>query len=309
MSRGAVAPRRTPPSAGIAAPADRRFRRSDLSLRRLRSGRLIGRAAVWALTVVATVSVSTWLVDRLLHASVLNIDRVTVSGTRRLSEGDVRALVQDLRGANILQVDFAPFRSRVLDSPWVADVSFGRVLPAAVDVQVVERRPLAIARLGQQLYLVDAAGVIIDEYGAAHHDLDLPVVDGLVMSHGSGSQVQVEGIEATAALLADLATRPDLSDRLSQIDVTNPHDVVVMFDHDAAWLHLGNEQFLARLAMYLELVPTLSERFTAIDYVDLRFGARVFVRAKASGRPARRDAPAPIDPSNARETSESRIAE
>ena len=53
-----------------------------------------------------------------------------------------------------------------------------------------------------------------------------------------------------------------------------------MFDHDPVWLHLGEDRFVERLNRYLELVPTLQERFVDIDYVDLRFGERVFVRSR-----------------------------
>ena len=134
---------------------------------------------------------------------------------------------------------------------------------------------------GQQLFLVDDAGVIIDEYGAAYRDLDLPIVDGLVSSPaGKGPLVDHGRVAVTAAFLAALAERPDLSRRLSQVDVANAHDIVVMFDHDPVWLHLGDDQFVERLNRYLELVPTLQERFVDIDYVDLRFGERVFVRSR-----------------------------
>ena len=51
-------------------------------------------------------------------------------------------------------------------------------------------------------------------------------------------------------------------------------------DDDTAWLHLGESSFVERLVTYLELAPTLRDKFTAMDYVDLRFGDRVFVRSK-----------------------------
>ena len=54
---------------------------------------------------------------------------------------------------------------------------------------------------------------------------------------------------------------------------------------DAAVIQLGDEQFLARLQSYLELAPTLRERVPDIDYVDLRFDERIYVRpARTSAR-------------------------
>ena len=280
MSRGAETPRVARP-AGIAAPADRRFHRSSLRPEQRRVGRSIARAAKWIAGLALAAGAGFWLTDAVLHARMLSVRHVRVRGNVRLSEGDVQALVAGIRGENIFRVDFEPYRQRALDSPWVSSVALSRVLPSTIDVRIVERTPMAIARVSEQLFLVDHEGVIIDEYGAPYRDLDLPIVDGLVSSPGGKAPlVDRERVAVTAACLAALAERPDLSRRLSQVDVTNAHDVAVMFDHDPVWLHLGDDRFVERLNRYLELVPTLQERFVEIDYVDLRFGERVFVRSR-----------------------------
>jgi cell division protein FtsQ len=280
MSRTTETPRRVRP-AGIAAPADRRFHRSGLRPEQRRVGRTILRSAKWVVGMAVVVAAGFWVTDVVLHARMLTVQHVRVRGNVRLSEGDVQSLVDGIRGENIFRVDFEPYRQRVLDSPWVSSVALSRVLPSTIDIRVTERTPMAVARVGQQLFLVDDAGVIIDEYGAAYHDLDLPIVDGLVSSPaGKGSLVDHERVAVTAAFLTALVDRPDLSPRLSQVDVTNAHDIIVMFDHDPVWLHLGEDRFVERLNRYLELVPTLRERFVDIDYVDLRFGERVFVRSR-----------------------------
>ena len=280
MSRSKDTPRRVRP-AGIAAPSDRSFHRSGLRSEQRRVGRTLVRAAKWIAGVAVVGAAGFWLTDVVLHARMLTVQHVRVRGNVRLSAGEVQALLEGIRGENIFRVDFEPYRQRVLDSPWVSSVALSRVLPSTVDVRVTERTPMAVARVGQQLFLVDDAGVIIDEYGAPYRDLDLPIVDGLVSSPaGKGPLVDRERVSVTAAFLTALADRRDLADRLSQVDVANAHDVVVMFDHDPVLLHLGKDRFVERLNRYLELVPTLQERFVDIDYVDLRFGDRVFVRSR-----------------------------
>jgi cell division protein FtsQ len=280
MSRRSDAPRRVRP-AGIAAPADRRFHRSGLRLEQRRVGRTILASVKWIAGIAVVVAAGFWITDVVLHARILAVQHVRVRGNVRLSAGDVQALVDDIRGENIFRVDFEPYRQRILDSPWISSVALSRVLPSTIDVRVTERTPMAVARVGQQLFLVDDAGVIIDEYGTPYRDLDLPIVDGLVSSPAAnGPLVDRERVAVTAAFLAALANRPDLWRRLSQVDVANAHDIVVMFDHDPVWLHLGEDQFVERLNRYLELVPTLQEQFVDIDYVDLRFGERVFVRSR-----------------------------
>ena len=54
-----------------------------------------------------------------------------------------------------------------------------------------------------------------------------------------------------------------------------------------------DEKFLERLQSYLELAPALRERVPEIDYVDLRFGTRVYVRPAALAKGGRRTARSP----------------
>ena len=138
---------------------------------------------------------------------------------------------------------------------------------------------MGIGRVGDQLFLVDGDGGIIDEYGPNYAELDLPVIDGLSAGPQDGGLLIDEGRAALATrLLSSLQSRPDLAKRISQIDVTDLRDVVVVLKGDTVLVRIGDEQFADRLQSYLDLAPALRERVPDIDYVDLRFGERVYVR-------------------------------
>ena len=66
--------------------------------------------------------------------------------------------------------------------------------------------------------------------------------------------------------------------RLSQVDVSDPHNATVILNGDPAVIELGEEQFLPRLESYLGLAAALRERVAEIDYVDLRFEDRIYVK-------------------------------
>ncbi len=93
-----------------------------------------------------------------------------------------------------------------------------------------------------------------------------------------------------------MRSRPDLGARLSQIDVSDPHDAVVILDKDAVAVRLGEDRFVERLQAYLELAPLLRERAGDIEYVDLRFGERVYVAAERPGTTGRAVAPITFRP-------------
>jgi cell division protein FtsQ len=214
-----------------------------------------------------------------LSAEALTVTNITVNGNTRMSSGEVLSLLDGLRGKNMMLVNLESWRQKLLTSPWVEGATIRRVLPGTVDVQIAERQPMGIGRVGDQLFLIDREGGIIDEFGPNYAELDLPVIDGLSAAPRTSGLLIDEARAALAMrLLASLRARPDLAKRISQIDVTDLRDAVVLLKGDTVLVRIGDEQFAERLQSYLDLVPALRERVPDIDYVDLRFGERVYVR-------------------------------
>lgn len=289
MSRPSGLRRRgLPPSAaGVPAPADKRFRRSDARQARRRGLRaVVRRAAWWAAGGLVVLAGLAWAGSLFVGSSALRITHVVISGNVHLSHSDVEGLLAGIRDENIFSVDFDTYRARVMDSRWVQSVTLRRVLPATVEVRVVERVPIAIARVRQQLFLMDGQGVIIGPFGPQYREFDLPIVDGLMgAASATGAPADPQRIALLERLLTDLAPRPDLLRRLSQVDVSNPRDAVVLIDDEPAQLHLGDQEFLKRLQLYEESAGALHEQFPVIDYIELRFGKNAFVRPRASPAP------------------------
>ena len=276
---------------GQAVATDKRFRRAHVKPARKRSSTA---KHLWLaarlLALVLVVGYGAYRsVTLIAAASSLQISHMTVRGHQRLSTGEVLSLVDGLRGQNILSVSLDEWQQRLLASPWVERATIRRVLPSTVEISVEERRPMGIGRLGTAIYLIDAKGVIIDEYGPSYADIDLPIIDGLATSpRDGGSLIDIARAEFAARVIGALSTRPEIAKRLSQLDVGDLHDAVAILDGDPALLRLGDTEFVARLQQYLDLAPALRERLNAIDYVDLRFDERLYVRPVKTAAIAKR---------------------
>jgi cell division protein FtsQ len=265
----------------IAAPADKRFRRSHVKPGRKR--RVPVRQAWLAVKVVAVLAMTIYggwrAVTLILGTPAFQISRITMRGNERLSRGEVLALLDGLRGRNILTVDLKEWQERVLASPWVASAELRRMLPGRIDVELQERHPIGIGRLAKSLYLIDASGIVIDEYGPNYSEFDLPIIDGLaaVPSDGSGA-VDVRRVRLAANVMAALQAKSEIAAQVSQIDVSDAHDAVVLLAGDTTLLRLGDADFVDRIQQYLDVAPALRERVSEIDYVDLRFDERLYLR-------------------------------
>ena len=136
-----------------------------------------------------------------------------------------------------------------------------------------------------ETWLVPIEGWLIDKYGPQYADLDLPIVDGL-SSRGSNVVIDQPRAELVARLIASLRPEPPVAGKLSQIDVSDVHNAAVILNGDPAVIYVGEERFLQRLESYLELSSALKARVPDIDYVDLRFDDRIYVRPARAARNA-----------------------
>ena len=265
----------------VAAPSDRHFRRAHMKPARRRRGwrALAIPVARYAGLALLVLFAAYRMTSVAAHAHILQVDRILVLGNDRLSRGEVLAVLSGLRGESLIWTDLDAWRQRLLASAWVRDASLRRALPSTVEVVILERQPIGIGRLNGDMYLVDDRGVVIDQFGPQYADLDLPIIDGLSAARGDrGATTNEARANLAARLIAALRARPEIARRLSQIDVADLHDVVVILAGDPAVIHLGDEQFLSRLQGYLELSSALHDRVPDIDYVDLRFDERIYVR-------------------------------
>jgi cell division septal protein FtsQ len=274
----------------VKAPAEKNFRRSRVRPGSRKGGTGLLRWVSWrlaryALAMVVIAYAGYTATTLVLHASALQVRRISVHGNVRISSGEVKAIVDGLRGTSIITADLPGYRRRLMESPWIADVALRRVLPSTVDIFVSERRPVGLCRLGSALYLIDPSGTLIDEFGPQYAEFDLPIIDGLVAAPNSGQPtIDPARAELAARVIEAVAPRKDIAQRVSQIDVRDAHDAIVMLQDDVALLHLGEDKFLERLQSYVDLAPALREQVSEIDYVDLRFGERVYVRPAAVKR-------------------------
>lgn len=278
----------------VAAPADRRFRRAHVKPARKRRWRAILRwAAVSGLVLLVLSFVAYRGSAVVMHARMLQIDRLVVTGNERVSSATLLEAVEGLKGENLVWTDLETWRGRLLQSPWVRDAALRRSLPSTVEIAVSERLPAIIARIEGRLFLVDDQGVVIDQYGPRYASFDLPIVDGVAAAKpGPGVQADLARSALAARVVASLRSNPDVAKRVSQIDVADAHNAHVTLTGDSAVLYLGEEQFQQRIESYLQLAERVRETVPDIEYVDMRFGNRVFVgptRVSRGGRPPHAD--------------------
>jgi cell division septal protein FtsQ len=140
---------------------------------------------------------------------------------------------------------------------------------------VIERQPVAMALIGGVAHLVDGEGYVIGLTGKNGAD-DLPVISGLDGRYGDAlSAVLCRGV----SMLERLNVRaPLFAARLSELDLSDPSNVVVHTLDGGPRLLLDPEHVERNVNRWLELGRAIGERAGALDYVDLRWSKRIAVK-------------------------------
>ena len=236
-------------------------------------------------------------------------ERISVHGNVRLSSGEVRAIVDGLRGSSILTADLPRYRRRLLESPWIADVALRRVLPSTVEVFVSERMPMGLCRLGSDVYLIDAHGTIIDQFGPQYAEFDLPIIDGLVRAPSSGEPaIDETRADLAARVIEAVAAARIWRSAVSRSTCTTRTTRSCCSATIRRSCTSGRSDFWSACRAYVDLADALRERVPDMDYVDLGFEDRIYVRPASedavdspAGWAGGSSAPSPTPASHARD--------
>lgn len=89
------------------------------------------------------------------------LEKVVIKGNKNLPESKiVNALNADV-GTSLFALDLQEIHSRIKNLSWVDHVSIRRILPNIIEVDIVERKPIAIWQNNLKLALIDSDGSII----------------------------------------------------------------------------------------------------------------------------------------------------
>jgi cell division protein FtsQ len=127
---------------------------------RLDLSRLVpsGRSLAIAFALLAG-AVGSYFIAR--ETALFGVREIAVEGAPAGVARQVERALGETRGTSLLAVDIAAARTAVKQLPWVAGVSFDRAYPHTLRVTVIPERPVAVARQGQNSFLVSANGRVI----------------------------------------------------------------------------------------------------------------------------------------------------
>ena len=275
------------------APRRRRFEKPSGPWWRpvTKSGRIflaLGVLAVAAVCVTAYLTVAHFL-ERDSRFRIAGTGNIEATGLAQVSRAELLPVFGEDIGKNIFFVHLSERRKQLEQIPWVQRATVMRLLPDQIQVNIVERTPIAFVRQGQRIGLVDAGGVLLTMPASrmTQQHYSFPVVTG-IDAHDPLSSRRVR-MAVYQHLISELdSTGQHLSEQLSEIDLTNPEDARVLMPEQGADIlaHFGDEQFLTRYQRYKTHIAEWRQQYPRLASVDLRYEQQVVLEMAPGSGPS-----------------------
>ena len=238
---------------------------------------------LWAVVAAAACCVAAlaaaWLYhygERSWRFRVESSDNIEVAGMQNVSKAQIMEVMGADIGRNIFFIPLAQQKAQLEQIPWVESASVMRFVPNRLVVVVHERTPVAFARVGPRMSLIDAGGTLMDL--TPKHKYSFPVILG--MNPGEPLSTRAPRMKIYEEMVRELDSGgARYSQDLSEVDLTDLEDVKVRVNDPAGdvLVHLGSSDYLRRYKIYVSHAQAWRQQFQKLESVDLRYDNQIIV--------------------------------
>jgi cell division protein FtsQ len=254
----------------------------------VRRGSLPRKAATgltWGLLALVVVFASSAGVAALYHYGerswrfrIESSDDIEIAGLQNVTRYQIMEVMGGDIGRNIFFVPLTTRKQALEKIPWVQSASVMRFVPNRLRIEIHERTPVAFARIGSKILLIDPVGTLMELPAAGKRKYSFPVILG--MNPGEPLSTRTPRMKIYNDVVNQLdAGGAHYSQELSEVDLSDPEDVKVLASdpQGEVLVHLGSSNYLERYKVYVSHVREWRQQFDKLESVDLRYDRQIIV--------------------------------
>jgi cell division protein FtsQ len=211
-------------------------------------------------------------------------DNIEIVGMENATKAQIMEVMGSDIGRNIFFIPLAQQKTQLEQIPWVESASVMRFVPNRLRVEIHERTPVAFARVGPRIFLIDALGTLMEL--PHNHKYSFPVILG--MNPGEPLSTRMPRMKAYNELVQELdSSGAHYSQDLSEVDLSDLDDLKVRVNDPAGdvLVELGSSDYLKRYKTYVSHVQEWRQQFQKLESVNLRYDNQVIVNPDLEGSP------------------------
>ena len=246
---------------------------------------------LWALAALAIAGLATVAAGAIYRYSedswrfrIDSSEDIEIAGTHNVTHAQVLEIFGGDIGRNIFFVPLAQRKAQLEQVSWVQSASVMRFVPNRIKVEIHERTPVAFARVGSHIALIDSMGVVMELPLTSRRKFSFPVILG--MSAGEPLSTRAARMKIYNDLVRQLDSGGGhYSQDLSEVDLSDADDVKVVANdpQGAVLVHLGSSNFLERYKVYVTHLQEWRQQFNPVESVDLRYDRQIIVNPDLRG--------------------------
>jgi cell division protein FtsQ len=211
-------------------------------------------------------------------------DQIEVAGAQHVAHAQIMEVMGGDIGRNIFFVPLAQRKQQLEQIPWVESASVMRFVPNRLRIEIHERTPVAFARIGSHISLIDAGGTLMELAPGGKHRYSFAVIAG--MNAGEPLSTRATRMKNYNELVRELDSGgAHYSQELSEVDLSDSEDVKVLAAdaNGEVLVHLGSGNYLQRYKTYVTHVQQWRQQFEKLESVDLRYDGQIIVNPDLNG--------------------------
>ncbi len=215
----------------------------------------------------------------LLESSTFRVRQVEIRGNQKLGQEALLSLASIEGMPNLFTLRLKEVAKRLESHPWIEGVTIRKAFPNTVQIDVKERKPIAIVQLEELLYYIDGKGVIFCRAGDGD-GYNYPFLTGLnreAMEKDSDESKRLLGKALEALLVAEQEKGTPLGE-VSEIHIEKISGIHCISKAEGLEVKMGWDGYPEKVKRVSLIWTDLKRRGLTADSIDCRDVNRMVVQ-------------------------------
>jgi len=200
-------------------------------------------------------------------SNFFDVKTVDVRGVHRSSGADIQKIVTgQTEKSGAWNADLPDLKMRIEKLPFIKSAAVSRVLPNGIRVNVVERIPVAVARLQGGDFLIDADGEVLATVNKNDQEFPMVIRGWDEAKSEKATKDNLQRIKLFQKMSAEWS-QFDLGSRIREIDLSSLSEPKVVVEDSGAQIPIAlqKENFGKILKTALEAIAGKGERIKSVN--------------------------------------------
>jgi cell division septal protein FtsQ len=215
------------------------------------------------------------------YRNSFNLLKINIMGYNILDKSDYEIILSEFQIHSINDLKLRKISNRIEENPFVKATQISRQFPNIININIVERKPLAIINLKEQL-MIDNEAYVLPNHTYSEKVL-IPVLSGFNSAkdlYPYGEQTFSIKVKEAISILNQLSkSYNQLYNNISEITLNKNDDYVLILSDKPTRVILGKKDILYKLNILKAFDESLGQReLTEFKLLDMRYDKQLVVR-------------------------------